>query len=183
LDHTISSEGISVDPSKVQEVMDWKPPTSVHQIRSFLGLVGYYRHFISDFSRIAKPLTELLKKGVKFVWSKKCEKAFHTLHEHLTTAPVHVAADALSRKAHCNCLSVEFYNETICHEMRKLNLEMIPQGTLNHISVEPTLQDHIIMAQLHDEGVKIIKQKLSQERRNINIFAKTRMEFYGLNLA
>jgi hypothetical protein len=60
---------------------------------------------------------------------------------------------------------------------------MIPQGTLNHISVEPTLQDHIIMAQLHDEGVKIIKQKLSQERRNINIFAKTRMEFYGLNLA
>jgi hypothetical protein len=62
--------------------------TSVHQIRSFLGLAGYYRRFILDFSRIAKPMTELLKKGVKFVWSEKFEKAFHTLREHQTIAPV-----------------------------------------------------------------------------------------------
>jgi hypothetical protein len=88
LGHTISGDGISVDPSKVQEVMDWKPPTSVHQIRSFLGLAGYYRRFIPDFSRIAKPMTELLKKGVKFSWDQKCEDAFHTLRDHLTTAPV-----------------------------------------------------------------------------------------------
>jgi hypothetical protein len=88
LGHTISKDGISVDPSKVQEVMDWKPPKSVHQIRSFLGLAGYYRWFILDFSRIAKPMTELLKKGVKFVWSEECDKAFHTLREHLTSAPV-----------------------------------------------------------------------------------------------
>ena len=88
LGHTISSEGISVDLSKVQEVMDWNPPTSVHQIRSFHGLAGYYRRFIPDFSRIAKPMMELLKKGVKFVWDEECEKAFHTLRQHLTTAPV-----------------------------------------------------------------------------------------------
>jgi hypothetical protein len=68
--------------------MDWKSPNSVHQICSFLGLAGYYRRSILYFSRIAKPITELLKKGVKFVWSEKCEKAFHTLREHLTTAPV-----------------------------------------------------------------------------------------------
>jgi hypothetical protein len=79
LGHTISKDGISVDPSKVQEVMDWKPPKSVHQIRSFLGLAGYYRRFIPDFSRIDKPMTELLNKGVKFVWSEACEKVFHTL--------------------------------------------------------------------------------------------------------
>jgi hypothetical protein len=66
LGHTISSNGISVNPSKVQEVLDWKSPTSVHQIRSFLGLAGYYHHFIPNFSRIAKPMIELLKKGVKF---------------------------------------------------------------------------------------------------------------------
>jgi len=76
LGHTISSEGIAIDPSKVQEVMDWKPPTFVHQIHSFLGLAGYYCRFIPGFSRIAKPMTELLKKGVKFVWDEKCEKGF-----------------------------------------------------------------------------------------------------------
>jgi hypothetical protein len=67
LGHTISKDGIFVDPSKVQEVMDWKPPKFMHQIRSFLGLAGYYRRFILDFSKIAKPMTELLKKGIKFV--------------------------------------------------------------------------------------------------------------------
>jgi hypothetical protein len=88
LGHTISVGGIAVDPDKVQEVMNRKPPTTVHQIQSFLGLAGYYRQFISDFSRIAKPMTELLKKGAKFVWGKKCEDAFHTLRQHLTIAPV-----------------------------------------------------------------------------------------------
>jgi hypothetical protein len=77
-----------VDPSKVQEVMDWKPPKSVHQIRSFLGLAGYYRRFVPDFSKIAKPMTELLKKGVKFVWDEKCENAFQTLKQYLTSAPM-----------------------------------------------------------------------------------------------
>jgi hypothetical protein len=87
LGHTISKDGIFVDPSKVQEVMDWKPPKSVHQIRSCLGLAGYYRRFIPDFSRIAKLMTKLLKKGVKFVWSDECDKAFHTLMEYLTSSP------------------------------------------------------------------------------------------------
>jgi hypothetical protein len=88
LGHTISQDRIAVDPEKVQEVMDWKPPTTVRHIRSFLGLAGYYRRFIPDFSRIAKPMTQLLKKGVKFDWSQKCDDAFHALRRHLTTAPV-----------------------------------------------------------------------------------------------
>jgi hypothetical protein len=88
LGHTISSDGISVDLSKVQVVVDWKPPTSVHQIHSFLGLAGYSRCFVPDFSKIAKSMIELLKKEVKFSWNEKCEEAFHTLRAHLTTAPV-----------------------------------------------------------------------------------------------
>jgi hypothetical protein len=88
LGHTISQAGIAVDPDKVQEVMNWKPPTTFRQIRSFLGLAGYYRRFIPDFSRITKPIIELLKKEAKFVWGQKCEDAFHALRQHLTTTPV-----------------------------------------------------------------------------------------------
>jgi hypothetical protein len=93
LGHTISKDGISIDPSKVQEVMEWKPPKSIHQIRSFLGLAGYYRRFIPDFSRIAKLMTKLLKNGVKFMWSEACKKAFHTLRQHLTSALLLVQLD------------------------------------------------------------------------------------------
>jgi hypothetical protein len=94
LGHTISQAGIAVDPDKVQEVMNWKPPTTVRQIRSFLGLAGYYRRFILDFSRIAKPITEMLKKEAKFVWGQKCKDAFHALRQHLTIAPVLAQPDS-----------------------------------------------------------------------------------------
>jgi hypothetical protein len=81
----------------------------------------------------------------------------YDLEVHYHPGKANVVADALSHKAHCHCLSIEAISETLCWEMRKLNLEIIPQGSLNHIAVEPTLQDSIIMAQLLDEGVKIIK--------------------------
>jgi quinol-cytochrome oxidoreductase complex cytochrome b subunit len=84
----ISPEGIVVDPSKVCDVLDWKPPKSIHQVQSFLGLVGYYLMFIPNFSMISKPMTELLKKGNKYVWSKDCDEAFQTLKKLLTTSAV-----------------------------------------------------------------------------------------------
>jgi hypothetical protein len=67
LGHVISSEGIIVDPSKVRVVLDRKAPKSVHQVWSFLGFAGYYRMFILNFSKISKPITELLKNGTKYV--------------------------------------------------------------------------------------------------------------------
>jgi hypothetical protein len=96
LDHVISPEGIAVDPSKVRDVLDWKPPTYVHQVQSFLGLVGYYRRFIPNFSMIAKPITEILKKGNKYVWSKDCDEAFLTLKKLLTTSQVLAQPDITS---------------------------------------------------------------------------------------
>ena len=76
LGHILSEDGISIDSTKVQEVMDWKAPTSVHEARSFLGLAGYYRCFILDFSKIAKPMTKLLQKDENFNWTSECEAAF-----------------------------------------------------------------------------------------------------------
>jgi hypothetical protein len=88
LGHVILAEGIAVDPSKVQEVLDWKSPRSVTQIHSFLGLAGYYRRFILNFSKIAKLMTKLLEKDTKFKWSLQYEEAFLTLDKLVTTAPV-----------------------------------------------------------------------------------------------
>jgi hypothetical protein len=76
LGHVISLKGITVDPNKVQDVLKWKPPMSVTQVQNFLGLAGYYRRFILNFSKLAKPITKLLKKGTKYVWSKECDVAF-----------------------------------------------------------------------------------------------------------
>jgi hypothetical protein len=88
LGHGISKGGISVDPSKVQDVLSWKAPMSVSDIRSFLGLVGYYRRFIEGFSKISKPMMELLEKDKQFKWTPACESSFQELKERLTTALV-----------------------------------------------------------------------------------------------
>jgi hypothetical protein len=77
-----------VDHGKVGDVLDWKPSMSVTQVHSFLGLAGYYRRFILNFSKISKPITELLKKGNRYVWSKDCDESFKTLKKLLTTSLV-----------------------------------------------------------------------------------------------
>ena len=71
----MSSSGVSFDLEKVEAVMSWERPKSVFEIRSFLGLAGYYRRFIEDFSRIAAPMTRLTQKEVKFEWDERCEEA------------------------------------------------------------------------------------------------------------
>jgi hypothetical protein len=79
LGHVNLKGGIFVDPSKVQDVLSWKVPTSVGDIRSFLRLAGYYRKFIEVFSKISKPMTELLKKDKWFEWMPSCEGSFQEL--------------------------------------------------------------------------------------------------------
>jgi hypothetical protein len=93
LGHVISKRGIFVDPSKVQDVLSWKAPTSVGDIRSFLGLAGYYRRFIEGFLKISKPMVELLEKDKQFEWTSAYEASFQELKKRLTTALVLVMPD------------------------------------------------------------------------------------------
>jgi hypothetical protein len=86
----------------------------------------------------------------------------YDLEVHYHPGKANVVADALSRKVHCSCLSAEMFNETLCWEMRKLNLEIISQGDLSHLSVEATLRDEIVLAQQRNKGVRVIKQKVTQ---------------------
>ena len=72
----VSKEGIMVDPKKVEAIQKWPRPTTMIEIHSFLGLAGYYKRFIKDFSKISAPLTMLTKKGVSFQWSDACEESF-----------------------------------------------------------------------------------------------------------
>jgi hypothetical protein len=88
LRHFISSQGIQVDPSKIQVIKNFPTPKTQTEVRSFLGNVGYYKRFINFFSKIASPLFVLLMKNVEFKWTNSCQEAFNTLKHQLSTAPI-----------------------------------------------------------------------------------------------
>ena len=88
LGHVVSASGVSMDPKKVKAIMGWERPKSVFKICSFLRWVGYYKRFIEDFSRLAAPMTKLIRKEVKFEWNNVCERAFQELKRRLTLAPI-----------------------------------------------------------------------------------------------
>ena len=93
LGHVVSTSDVLVDPKKVETVMSWERPKSVFEIRSFLGLAGYYRRFIEDFSLLAAPMTRLTQKEVKFDWDDLCEEEFQELKRRLTTTPILIVPD------------------------------------------------------------------------------------------
>jgi hypothetical protein len=102
LGHVISTRGISVDPSKVKDVLNWMSPMNASEIRSFLGLAVYYRRFINDFSKIAKPMTRLLEKNKDFDWTEECLASFEELKKRLTSAPVLILPD-ITKKFNIYC--------------------------------------------------------------------------------
>jgi hypothetical protein len=102
LGHVISIGGISVDPSKVKDVLNWMPPMTASKIRSFLRLAGYYYRFIKDFSKIDKLIMKLLEKNNAFEWTAECQASFEELRKHPTSAPVLVLPD-LTKKLDIYC--------------------------------------------------------------------------------
>ncbi|WMV08946.1 hypothetical protein MTR67_002331 [Solanum verrucosum] len=97
LGHVVSTEGVKVDPSNIQAVVEWRPLKSPTEVRSFLGLAGYYRRFVKGFSIIASPLTKLMHKEVKFIWDENCQESFETLKSLLTQAPILYSTDCRER--------------------------------------------------------------------------------------
>jgi hypothetical protein len=88
LGHIVGRNGLKPDPKKIEKIQKMKPPTNIKEIRSFHGLCSYYRKFVKNFSSIVKPITELVKKDVKFIWGKDQQKAFETMKEKLINYPI-----------------------------------------------------------------------------------------------
>nr|ABA95128.1 retrotransposon protein, putative, Ty3-gypsy subclass [Oryza sativa Japonica Group] len=185
LGHVISAQGVAVDPSNVESVTKWTPPKTVSQIRSFLGLAGYYRRFIENFSKIAKPMTQLLKKDEKFKWSAECNQSFEELKKKLVSAPVlilpdqtkdfqvycdasrqglgckaNVVADALSRKSYCNALCTEDMCGKLQQDLEHLNLGIVEHGYVAALEARPTLVDQVRAAQVNDPEIAELKKNM-----------------------
>ena len=88
LGHIVCREGVKPDPSKIKAVQEWEPPKNMTEIRSFMGLAGYYRRFMKDFSTVARPLAALLKKNAHFRWNEACQCSFKRLKDAFTLAPI-----------------------------------------------------------------------------------------------
>src|SRR3954470_21676375 len=272
LGQVISKDGIAVTPERIQAILDRTPPKTVKQVRSFLGLASYCHCFVENFSKIARPLTNLLQKGIKFEWTDKCQESFQALKDKLTSPPMlaladtqkdfviycdtsrqglgcvlmqerkviaygsrqlrtheekypthdlelaaviyalklwrhylignrceiytdhqslkylftqpdmnlrqqrwletiadfnmdihytpgkaNVMADALSRKAYCSELEVQVQQPRLYAELRKLNIEIVPQRYVNSLVVKPDLDSRIKTVQHYDSDIWNIK--------------------------
>eukprot|EP00253_Pinus_taeda_P016981 PITA_16981 len=127
LGHVITKEGIVVDPEKIKAIMDWPVPKDVADVRSFMGLAGYYRRFVEGFSRVAFPITSLQKKRKTFHWTPNCQKSFEQLKHLLTTAPILRIADPDKDYVVCTDASKEGVGgvlmqegKVVAYESRKL---------------------------------------------------------------
>eukprot|EP00253_Pinus_taeda_P020519 PITA_20519 len=118
LGHVITKEGIAVDPEKIRTIMEWPIPKDVTDIRSFMGLPGYYRRFVEGFSRVAYPITSLHKKGKVFKWTLECQKSFEQLKHLLTTAPILSIVDPNKDYVVCTDASKEGVGGVLMQEGR-----------------------------------------------------------------
>ncbi|CAA0811151.1 Uncharacterized mitochondrial protein AtMg00860, partial [Striga hermonthica] len=152
---------IEVDPSKIAAVQNWSAPKNPSEVRSFVGLAGYYRRFIEGFSKIALPLSQLTRKSVKFEWTDRCKSSFQELKRRLTTAPVLTIPDP-SR-------SFTIYSDAssqLIREFARMRIQVIDAlstastGSVNSMQVQPTMRERIRQEMASDEFIRTIDAKV-----------------------
>ncbi|KAK4394163.1 putative mitochondrial protein [Sesamum angolense] len=171
LGHVISGDRVMPDPSKVKVLMEWREPNNMTKVRSFLGLEGYYRRFVEEFSIIAGPLTKLLRKGVVFQWTEQCQRSFDELKKRLTSTPIlvlpsgkaYVVVDALSRKSSGTLASLGSHNLALLLGMRSMNTKLeVDQMArlLTALQLMPDFLDQIEEAQSRDPVLLRILERM-----------------------
>ncbi|KAI3732746.1 hypothetical protein L1987_63954 [Smallanthus sonchifolius] len=136
LGHIVNDKGIHVDPAKIETVKNWNAPKTPTEVRSFLGLAGYYRRFISNFSKIVVPLTALTHKGKTYEWGPKQEEAFQTLKQKLCNAPILTLPDGNDDLVvYCDASNQDLETLSLWHEMRGVHR---PQKSPTHLQSKGT---------------------------------------------
>ncbi|XP_071681688.1 uncharacterized protein [Lolium perenne] len=182
LGHVISAGGVSVDPSKIQSIMEKKAPTNQTEVRAFLGLAGYYRKFVEGFSSIARPLTQLLKKDKKFEWTDKCEASFQELKKRLVTAPVLTMPDITKDfDVYCDASKLGLGSVLMQEGKRELNMRQSRWMEL--------IKDYDLGIHYHPGKANIVADALSREPCSLNALIKIaqprlyeELEEFGLEL-
>nr|GEV19644.1 retrotransposon protein, putative, Ty3-gypsy subclass [Tanacetum cinerariifolium] len=185
LGHIVSADDITMDPSKVKAITKWQRPTTVTEVRSFLGLAGYYRHFVKGFSRLALPLTQLMRKGEKFVWTDECGESFEELKQRLVSAPILTlpsgSSDASKKGLGCSCILMQ-HGKVIAYASRQLkpyevnypthDLELAAVRELNMRQRRwlELLKDYDINIQYHPGKANVVADALSQKSGMIACF-------------
>ncbi|XP_075481076.1 uncharacterized protein LOC142521770 [Primulina tabacum] len=175
LGHVISEAGVSVDPKKVESILDWTKPRNATDIRSFLGLAGYYRKFVEGFSSIAVPLTRLTQKNSKFIWDDNCEKSFQTLKEKLASTPVLVLPtedkdftiyiDASKEGLGCDYdLTISYHPGKANKVADALSRRNMSKVTLAALSAQPCLREIVKLNQDRDPVLVKLKEQAKEAK-------------------
>lgn len=173
LGHVISKEGIAVHPSKVEIVVAWEQPKTVTEVRSFVGLVGYYRRFIERFSKIVAPLTQLTRMNQIFAWTKKCEESFQLMKEKLTTSPVLVLAQPEEPyEVYCDasyqglgCVLMQ-HKQVVAYTSRQLKTHEKNYPT-HDLELE-FIKDYDFKLQYHPGKANVMADALSRKRVHVS---------------
>ncbi|KAL8146857.1 hypothetical protein AgCh_004548 [Apium graveolens] len=193
--HIVSGRGIELDPVKVEAITKWPRPSNMIEMGSFLGLAGYYRHFVKGFASVAFPLTQLMRKGIKFEWNDDREKSFQKLKNSLVSAPIlvlpsgsgvpskkaNVVANALHRKNLGSVASLITFPHLIS-DLERLGVELYvggSGGSIVSLKVEPNIVSRVKEAQRNDTDPTIREEILKEAHSSSFSFHPGSTKMYG----